>query len=438
MAKGNPTKRCDWKPPPGCGMVGGMKTKPSDRRHEAALLRFRVVNYIADRQREGICLAQALREASTRPWPDESGNYFACRTIEDWWYVHAKGGFPALVDAPRRDNGNFRVIDAPTGQWIIEQVSQSPKIHLSVLYTHWQSLDRQLPSLRSVYRYLRRHGYDKARLRAGRLESGPTHAFEAPMPNDLWMVDFSPGPTIRENGAALSTQLCVLIDDCSRLIPFGAYYRRADTESFHHALKQAVLRRGLPKALYTDQGKPFVSHHTRIVCASLGIRLLHAKPYHAWSKGKVERLIQTIQAGFEAALLLPDQQAASLDELNDKFSKWIQTVYHQRIHSATRMSPEARFQKATQYLRRLPADVDIETLFYTRLDRTVRKDGTVRLDGQLYEAPLSLRTLTVQLRFDPFSRCRIEVWYQDKFIALAKRVNLNLNHELGGSNAYEH
>ena len=342
------------------------------------------------------------------------------------------------MDVPRRDNGNFRVIDAPTGQWIIEQVSQSPKIHLSVLYTHWQNLDRKLPSLRSVYRYLRRHGYDKARLRAGRLESGPTHAFEAPMPNDLWMVDFSPGPTIRENGSALSTQLCVLIDDCSRLIPFGGYYHRADTESFHHALKQAVLRRGLPKALYTDQGKPFVSHHTRIVCASIGIRLLHAKPYHAWSKGKVERLIQTIQAGFEAALLLPNQQAGSLDELNDKFSKWIQAVYHQRIHSATRMSPEARFQQAAQHLRRLPADVDIETLFYTRLDRTVRKDGTVRLDGQLYEAPLSLRTLTVQLRFDPFSRRRIEVWYQDKFIALAKRVNLNLNHELGGSNAYEH
>ena len=419
-------------------MVGGMQTKPSDRRHEVALLRFRVVNYVADRQREGICLAQALREASTRPWPDESGNYFAWRTIEDWWYVHAKGGFPALVDAPRRDNGNFRVIDASTGQWLIEQVSQSPKIHLSVLYTHWQNLDRQLPSLRSVYRYLRRHGYDKARLRAGRLESGPTHAFEAPRPNDLWMVDFSPGPTIRENSSALSTQLCVLIDDCSRLIPFGAYYRRADTEAFHHALKQAVLRRGLPKALYTDQGKPFVSHHTHIVCASIGIRLLHAKPYHAWSKGKVERLIQTIQAGFEAALLLPGQQAASLDELNAKLSKWIQTIYHQRLHSATRMSPEARFQQAAQHLRRLQADVDIETLFYTRLDRTVRKDGTVRLDGQLYEVPLSYRALTVQLRFDPFSRCRIEVWYQDTFIALAKRVNLNLNHELGGSNAYEH
>lgn len=418
-------------------MVGGMKTKPSDRRHEVALLRFRVVNYVADRQREGMCLAQALRTASTRPWPDESGNYFAFRTIEDWWYVHMKGGFPALVDALRCDNGNFRVIDASTGQWLIEQISQNPKIHVSVLYTHWQNLGRQLPSLRSVYRYLRRHGYDKARLRAGRLESGPTHAFEAPLPNDLWMVDFSPGPTIKENGATLSTQLCVLIDDCSRLIPFAAYYRRADTEAFHHALKQAVLRRGLPKALYTDQGKPFVNRHSHIVCANIGIRLLHAKPYHAWSKGKVERLIQTIQNGFEAALRLPEQQAVGLDNLNDKFSKWIQTAYHQRVHSATQMSPEARFQKDAQHLRRLTPDVDIEKLFYTRLDRTVRKDGTVRLDTKLYEAPLSLRTLSVQLRFDPFTRQCMEVWHQGKFIALAKLVNLNLNHEIGGGNAYE-
>jgi|GEM_PF-792710 len=37
-----------------------------------------------------------------------------------------------------------------------------------------------------------------------------------------------------------------------------------------------------------DQGQPFVNHHARIVCANLGIRLLHANPYHAWSKGKVE------------------------------------------------------------------------------------------------------------------------------------------------------
>jgi hypothetical protein len=42
---------------------------------------------------------------------------------------------------------------------------------------------------------LRRQGLDRKSLRAGRLESGPTKAFEALAVNELWMADFSPGPT---------------------------------------------------------------------------------------------------------------------------------------------------------------------------------------------------------------------------------------------------
>jgi uncharacterized cysteine cluster protein YcgN (CxxCxxCC family) len=269
------------------------------------------------------------------------------------------------------------------------------------------------------------------------LETGPTKAFEAPFVNDLWMVDFSPGPVIVEAGKRLGTQLCVLIDDCSRVIPFAAYYPAADTEAFHHALKEAVLRRGLPRKLYTDQGKPFVCGHTAVVCAQLGVRLLHCKPYHCWSKGKVERVIQTLQQGFESTLRLPGQAAHSLEELNRKLSAWIQTVYHQRVHSSTGASPEARYQLAAKSLRQLEPGSDIDTLFYTRLERTVRKNGTVRLDGELYEVPLSLRALKIQLRLDPWKRTRIEVWYQGKFIELARKAPLQLNAENGGAQAYD-
>ena len=88
---------------------------------------------------------------------------------------------------------------------------------------------------------------------------------------------------------AIPTFLCIIIDDHSRLIPFAAYFLRADTQAFHQTLKEALRRRGLPAKLYTDQGGLFTNDHARVVCASLGIRLLHAKPYHAWSKGKAER-----------------------------------------------------------------------------------------------------------------------------------------------------
>jgi len=173
------------------------------------------------------------------------------------------------------------------------------------------------------------------------------------------------------------------------------------------------------------------------VCAQLGIRLLHCKPYHSWSKGKIERVIFSLQQGFESTLRLGANQAQDLEALNTKLSGWIQSVYHQRIHSSTNESPEARFQRAAKTLRYLPADQDIERLFYIHLHRTVRKNGTVRLDGQLYEVPLNLRALKIQLRLDPFTRVRIELWYQNKFMGLARKANLNLNSEIGGEQAYE-
>ena len=45
---------------------------------------------------------------------------------------------------------------------------------------------------------------------------------------------------------------------------------------------------------------------------NLGIRLLHAKPYHAWSKGKVERFTGTIQRDFELTLRLSRTSVAFL------------------------------------------------------------------------------------------------------------------------------
>ena len=197
------------------------------------------------------------------------------------------------------------------------------------------------------------------------------------------------------------------------------------------------MRRGVPLKLYTDRGRAFLCHHTQVVCATLGIRLLHARPYHSWSKGKVERVIQTIQRGFESPLRLEGGGVGSLEELNRKLSVWIQSVYHQRVHGGTGMSPEARYQAAVGSLRKLEAEVDLEALFFTRIERTVRKDGTIRIDNDLYEVDLSLRALRVEVRFDPFTRRRIEVFYGGRLVCLARAANLSANSQPGGAHAYQ-
>ena len=406
-----------------------MPNQPPPAKDRLALLRFEVICHIKSLHKEGVPLAECLRSASSRPWPEPDGNYYSCRTLETWWYDYAKSGYTGLTGkSARADAGKSRSIDDETGLWILDKIKENPKTPLQVLHRHWQQHGHDLPSMSSIYRFLKSHGYDRRTLRAGRLESGPQKAFEAPAPNDLWMVDFACGPTLRTaEGKAITTQLCVILDDHSRLITHAAYYLTGDTITFLNSLKQAVLRRGLPHKLYTDQGKPFVSNHTRIVCANLGIRLLHAKPYHAWSKGKVERLIRTIQQGFETTLRLEQQDVHSLAELNSAFSRWIETIYHLRTHSSTDMSPHQRFNGGAHPLRHIEEPDKIDPLFYTRAERVVRKDGTVTLGKTLYEVHLSLRALPVELRYDPFLLDRVEVWHKGSFHGLATKADLHLN-----------
>jgi transposase InsO family protein len=49
------------------------------------------------------------------------------------------------------------------------------------------------------------------------------------------------------------------------------------------------LTRGLPRKLYVDNGPAFRSFHLHQIIASLGIALIHARPYQPQGKGKIER-----------------------------------------------------------------------------------------------------------------------------------------------------
>ena len=154
---------------------------PNSPSQNHTLTRYRVINFIEDQMRSGQLLAEALR-----PWPDENGDYYAVRTLEDWWYAFQKGGFPALQPAIRSDHGKHRALDEATATWVLEQMAQNPSVKFKVLYQHWKKQGRSLPSISVLYRFLRRQGYDLKSLRSGRLETGPTKAFEAPSVNDLW------------------------------------------------------------------------------------------------------------------------------------------------------------------------------------------------------------------------------------------------------------
>ena len=395
-----------------------------------------VLNYMDD----GNPLSVSLQKASKRAWPDLTGRYYSPRTLERWYYLYQNGGFEALLRVARSDAGKRRKISAKLGDFIISQAKLYPKVSLQVLIHEWKSKDLlpegcKLPSDSQLYRFLREN-------QLGRRQRGPkneaTKRFEAREVNDLWMGDFSPGPFLEtpEKPRGMKTHLCVLIDDHSRFIVGARYYERETTESLLHELRESVMRRGIPYKLYVDNGAAFVSQHTHEVCGNLQIRLIHAKPGHAWSKGKVERVIQTIQQQFESHLKIQEGgNRISLEELNQALTKWIST-YHKRIHSVTKETPQERYRRALQAGKIRPVDTSdpeaVERLFYIRAERLVRNDMTFQLDNKQYEIDdLSLKCNRVQLLYNPYKITRIEVWSQGRFCGLARDLDEYFNSDWG-------
>ena len=357
-----------------------MKNTSQSVSEATALGRLALVQQVIDLVYQHWPVSAALEQVSaTQALPGEGEappRWVPRRTLEDWYYLFKKDGFEGLKPKARSDRGKPRRLSAQQQQWILEQVRAFPGVPVKLLYRQWKQADSTLPALSAVYRWLEQNDLDAHGRRYLLRQNipGPTKVFEAPGVNDLWIVDFSPGPFLALQPKTVATHLCLIIEDHSRLIPYAAYGLATDTQALLACLKEALRRRGLPRKLYADNGGPFINHHLRVVCANLGIRLIHSKVGQPWSRGKVERMFRTLQQDFEAGLRLPGQGVGSLEELNGKFARWLQEVYHPRIHDGTGQSPQERFAQALPLLRLLDPHLDLDRLCYTRIERVVRKD----------------------------------------------------------------
>ena len=123
------------------------------------------------------------------------------------------------------------------------------------------------------------------------------------------------------------------------------------------AVREFPLETGPVDYLLYAGGKVIgvIDDHTRLVCAQLGIRLLHSRPYHAWARGKVERFIHYLRYSFfhplasRLAPLLVDVAMA-----NREVGRWLDAIANRRVHAGTGAIPQQRLDEERPHLRPLP------------------------------------------------------------------------------------
>ena len=405
----------------------------SDADEKKALARYAAVCWVSERvsseHPSGCALQTAVAEASQRLW---DGLRFSAGSIERYYYAHRKGGFRALLPTERTDKGHCQALSDAEQQALLAFRLAHPKLEATALVREMltrSQLTAGTFSMSSVYRLLAAHGVDRASLAAGGFQpdSGPQKAFETALPNMLWMADMMYGPTlVTPEGNVVHTRLFALLDDHSRLCPYGEYFAGEGSSCFLAVVHEAVRSRGLPERLYTDNGKVFLCRHLNVVCANLGIKLSHARPYAAWSKGKIERFFRRVQGQFQTTLVF--DPVRDLAELNARFVTWLERDYHHSAHRGLGGdTPARRFMAASEVIRCAPPDEELRRLFMDRQPRRVRKDATVSVDGRYFELTPALRGQNVIVHFNPADLSDVEIWHQGRFVQVAKPLDRRLN-----------
>ena len=168
--------------------------------------------------------------------------------------------------------------------------------------------------------------------------------------------------------------------------------------------------------------------HLALVCAKLGIALIHARPYRPQGKGKIERWFKTVRAQLLTRLTAED--TANLAALNRRLAAWIEGEYHHTPHRGLAgLTPLEQWAQSAEGVRFPEPTLDLDDLFLFEAKRKVQKDRTVSLNGVVYEVDAALVGETILLRFDPGAPAErpVLVCHQGRPSGLARVVQTYAN-----------
>jgi transposase InsO family protein len=217
--------------------------------------------------------------------------------------------------------------------------------------------------------------------------------FEAQAPNDLWQMDFK-GDIAAVQGRC---HPLTVLDDHSRYALGLEACGNQQTGTVQERLTQIFRRYGLPRKLLVDNGSPWGSDWEHpytpltVWLLKLGLRVIHARPYHPQTLGKDERFHRTL-----VAEVLTYCQGLNLAEYQRRFDIWRLTYNLERPHEALGMAvPASRYRVSSRsFPERLPA------VEYGPGDvvRKVQSQGWISFRGRGFRLSKAFRGERVALR----------------------------------------
>jgi putative transposase len=409
------------------------QTQTSSTGASWARFRFSVVGSLLSSPPARGALKTAIRCLAAKTWSHPvSGRdvHFSAVTIERWYYTARRSHddpVGVLRRAVRKDCGKVSLAAAVAEQLILQYCDYqdwSYQLHYDNLAALVKA-DPSLGPLRSystVRRYMQAHGLvRKPRLQpkgrpgeARALERRQTReirSYEAAYVGALWHLDFHHGSlkVLTHGGQWLRPIALGILDDHSRLCCHVQWYLSETAEDLVHGLSQAIQKRGLPRALLTDNGSAMVAEEVTEGLLRLGIVHERTLPYSPYQNGKQEAFWGTLEG--RLMKMLDGVAQLTLEFLNEATQAWMEIEYNRAVHRETSSSPVERFAQAPDVLRLSPSSESLREAFRLETKRIQRQsDGTISLEGVRFEIPGRYRHFReVAVRYARWNLGRIDL-----------------------------
>lgn len=357
-------------------------------------------------------LKPAIRSLAAKAWTHPvSGRdvRFSAVTIERWFYK-ARGEKDDPVGVLRR------VVRRDCGKVTLPPAIAQRLIHQYRDHKHWSyqlhydnlvamvKADATLGSVRSystVRRYMQAHGLvrqSRPKSRPGearaaaRRETREIRSYEAEYVGSLWHLDFHHGSlkVLTHHGQWQRPLALGILDDHSRLCCHLQWYLSETAADLVHGLSQAIQKRGLPRALMTDNGSAMIAEEFTQGLGRLGIIHELTLPYAPHQNGKQENFWSTVEG--RLMKMLDHHPELTLEFLNEATQAWVEIEYNRAEHRELSCAPVKRFAQAPDVLRASPSSAALREAFRLEEKRRQRRsDGTISVEGVRFEVPSRFR-----------------------------------------------
>ncbi len=379
-----------------------------------AKLRFSIIGALLASPPERGNLQLELETLAEKPWKHpvkDEWVRFDASTIERWYYKARREDDPihALMRCPRSDIGTNKDISPELMDALQEQYLRHPgwtyALHAeNVMALSYEGHDLgHIPSYSTIRRLMKSKGwYPKKRLprnaTEGQIraiqhrEKREVRGYDSPYVHGLWHLDFHTGKrsVLDDRGTWRTPHAFCVMDDHSRLCCHIQWYFGETAQIVCHGLMQAFMKRGLPRALMTDNGSAMLAHETRNGLEALGVLHQLTLAYSPYQNGKQESFWGNLEG--RLMTMLEDKSSMTIGFLNLSTQAWVELEYNKRVHREIGCMPLDRTINGTSVARECP---DVETLkraFCTQIDRTQRRtDGTITIEGVRFEIPSHYR-----------------------------------------------